>query len=65
MRINKTKVELIMADKDITKKEVCEKANNMPYATLNNAMKGKEITIQTCGRIARALEVKSKDIIQD
>lgn len=63
MVINKTKLELTMAELLINPKELAEKAQ-ISYPAFKRAWEGQSVKIATIGKIARALGVPVQDIIE-
>ena len=62
--INKIKVDVILAKRQITVKELCEKSNfsrNRFYTILNS----KRVTPKTAGKFAEALGVDVTEILED
>lgn len=63
MRISRTKLDLILAKKQLSIKELCESAN-LPTETFKQARTGaRNPTPKTIGRIAAALGVEVTEII--
>lgn len=63
MRLDKTKVLLLMADFSMNQKELAGKAG-ISRQTLSAVMSGRTCRPALLGKIARALEVKPEEIIE-
>ena len=63
MRLDKTKVLLLMADFSMNQKELAGKAG-ISRQTLSAVMSGRSCRPALLGNIARALEVKPEEIIE-
>ena len=63
MRLDKTKVLLLMADFSMNQKELAGKAG-ISRQTLSAVMSGRSCRPALLGTIARALEVKPEEIIE-
>lgn len=63
MRINKSKLELKMAQSLINPKQLAEKAQ-VSYPAFKRAWEGQSVKIATIGKIAKALGVAVQDIIE-
>ena len=63
MRLDKTKVLLLMADFSMNQKELAGKAG-ISRQTLSAVMSGRSCRLALLGKIARALEVKPEEIIE-
>lgn len=65
MKISNKKIQLILANKKMTLKEVCEKANISENA-FRSIRQGKSVPRPlTLGKIAEVLNVSVQDIIED
>lgn len=64
MKINAAKFFGLCADKGFMLKDVC-KAAGVGYPTLQKIRKGTPIRLDTVGRLAAALDVRSADLICD
>lgn len=62
MKVDKKKLEILMARACMSTAELTEKSN-MPRPTVNNAITGKSVRPETAGKIARALGVDVTEII--
>ena len=63
MKLSKTEVFCLMADKDLTMKALAGMAD-LSFETTSKAIKGFEVSARTAGKIARALGVNTFDIIE-
>ena len=61
MVLNYTKIETAGANKQMTMKEVYQRAH-MARATLERIRKGNEVTMKTAGKLAAILEVNVRDL---
>lgn len=64
MEINIGKLNVLMAEKLLSKQELCNKAN-LSYTALANIYDGKSVTPKTIGKVAKALSVPVGEILQD
>ena len=62
MKINRDKLELLMANACITKKDLAKKAD-LSEITVARMKTGKNVKPITIGKIAKALKVKAEDLI--
>lgn len=63
MKIDKKKLNIVMARMCLSTSEIAEKAG-MPKPTLSGAIAGKPVKPWTAGKIAKALGVDVTDIIE-
>ena len=63
MRVDKNKVELVMARKRIQRLHIIEAG--VPVGTFNRLMNGADVKPVTVGNLAAALNVDPKDIIAE
>ena len=65
MKISRTKIELAMAGRQMTIGDMCNKTG-IPRVTVSQVLRGvREPKPKTVGRIAQALNVEPKDLIED
>lgn len=63
MKANKEKLELAMAVACMNTEDL-QKASDMPRATINNVISGRNVRPGTIGRVAKALGVDVTKIIE-
>lgn len=63
-RVNGKKIKALILDRGLSVAEVAELAKCKP-STVANLMQGKTCRIITLGKIARALDVRGIDLLQD
>lgn len=63
MRLNRTKIQLLMAKACITQGALADRAG-ISRQTLSAVMNGRSCRPELLGRIARALEVEPEEIIE-
>ncbi len=63
MRADVLKVKVIMADNCIEVRDLQKKAE-MPRPTLNNVMSGRSVRPATLGKVAKALGVNVREIME-
>lgn len=64
MKANKKKLEIAMANACMSTAELQE-ASAMPRPTVNNVISGRSVKPATLGRIAKALGVDVKEILEE
>lgn len=64
MKINATKFFGLCADRGLMLKDIC-RAAGVGYPTLQKIRKGTPVRLDTVGRLAAALDVRSADLICD
>lgn len=64
MKLSKTKIELAMARKALTVKNL-SKRYGVSRARMHVILNSREVTAMCAGRMANALEVDVKEIIED
>ena len=64
MRIDKTKLKLLSAEKGLKVQDLAEAAG-VAFTTVVNARAGKEVSERTIVKLAKALDIKAKDLMKD
>ena len=64
LKADRKKLELAMAAACMNTEDL-QKASNMPRATINNVISGRNVRPGTIGRVAKALSVCVTEIIED
>lgn len=63
MRIDKKKIDIILAKKELTKKDLCEMIR-MSQVRMQAILNAERLQPKTIGKIAKALNVHVEDIIE-
>lgn len=63
MRANTVSIKIAMAKECLTTIDVCKRAE-MPKTTLNNVLSGRSVRPATLGRVAKALNVDVREIME-
>lgn len=61
MKVDKLKINLIMADRMLSSKQIADRGN-ISLPTFHRAMKGLDVSPRTVGRLARGLGVEAREI---
>ncbi len=64
VKVNRKKLELAMATACMNTEDL-QKASNIPRATLNNVISGRNVRPGTMGKVAKGLGVCVTEIIED
>ena len=62
MKVNAEKLYFLMAEKMLSKQDLGEKSK-LSHSAISRSFKGKTVTPKTIGKIAKALDVPVRDIV--
>ena len=62
MAMNATKLKVAIADKEMTIRQLADKAN-LPPTTVSRILRGSSPNLRTLGKLAKALNVPTEDMV--